>query len=79
MGWDEECAAIQDAYLAGDRPAAISLVPTAMVEDVALVGPADKIVEEIETKWRSTCLTTMILGGWPRKETRSRIIDAIRA
>jgi F420-dependent oxidoreductase-like protein len=79
MGWAEECAAIQDAYLAGDRATAISLVPTAMVEDVALVGPADKIVEEIETKWRSTCLTTMTLGSWPREEIRSRIIDAIRA
>jgi F420-dependent oxidoreductase-like protein len=78
MGWANECAAIQDAYLAGDRPAAIALVPTAMVEDVALVGPADKIVEEIETKWRATCLTTMVLGDWPREETRSRIIDAIR-
>jgi F420-dependent oxidoreductase-like protein len=79
MGWAEECAAIQNAYLAGDRQTAIALVPTAMVEDVALVGPADKIVEEIETKWRATCLTTVILGGWPREETRSRIIDAIRA
>jgi F420-dependent oxidoreductase-like protein len=78
MGWAEECAAIQDAYLAGDRDAAIALVPTAMVEDVALIGPADKIVEEIERTWRRTCLTTMILGGWPREETRLRIIDAIR-
>jgi F420-dependent oxidoreductase-like protein len=78
MGWAEECAAIQDAYLAGDRDAAIALVPTAMMEDVALIGPADKIVEDIERKWRGTCLTTMILGGWPREETRLRIIDAIR-
>lgn len=79
MGWAEECAAIQDAYLAGDRPAAIALVPTAMVEDVALVGPVDKMVEEIATKWRTTCLTTMVLGSWPQAKTRSRIIDAIRA
>jgi hypothetical protein len=49
-----------------------------MVEDVALIGPADKIVEEIERDWRHTCLTTMILGGWPREDTRQRIIDAIR-
>ena len=78
MGWGEECEAIQDAYLAGDRAGALALVPTAMVEDVALVGPADKIVEEIERSWRSTYLTTMILGGWPRAETRARIIDAVR-
>jgi F420-dependent oxidoreductase-like protein len=78
MGWAEECAAIQDAYLAGDRERAVALVPSAMVQDVALIGPADKIVEEVERDWRGTCLTTLILGGWPRRETRGRIIDAIR-
>jgi F420-dependent oxidoreductase-like protein len=78
MGWREECEAIQDAYLAGQRDAAAAMVPTKMVEDVALIGPADKIVEEIERDWRHTCLTTMILGGWPREDTRQRIIDAIR-
>ena len=78
MGWGEECAAIQDAYLGGDRAGAIAMVPTAMVEDVALVGPVDKIVEEIERDWRPTCITTMILGGWPREETRTRILDAVR-
>jgi F420-dependent oxidoreductase-like protein len=78
MGWRDECEAIQDAYLAGDRDAAIAMVPTKMVEDVALVGPADKIVEEIARDWRGTCLTTMILGGWPRDDTRQRIIDAVR-
>jgi hypothetical protein len=79
MGWREECEAIQDAYLAGERDAAIAMVPTEMVEDVALIGPADKIVEEIERTWRDTCISTMILGGWPGVETRGRIIDAIRA
>ena len=78
MGWRDECEAIQDAYLAGDRDAAIAMVPTEMVEDVALIGPVDKIVEEIERDWRSTCLTTMILDGWPGEGTRQRIIDAIR-
>ncbi|MGA2295310.1 MAG: LLM class F420-dependent oxidoreductase [Acidimicrobiales bacterium] len=78
MGWRDECEAIQDAYLAGDRDAAIAMVPTEMVEDVALIGPVDKIVEEIERDWRSTCLTTMILGGWPGEGTRQRIIDAVR-
>jgi F420-dependent oxidoreductase-like protein len=78
MGWADECEAIQDAYLAGDRTGAAAMIPTALVEDVALIGPADKIVEEIETKWRSTCITTMILGGWPSDANRQRIIDAIR-
>ncbi len=78
MGWGEACEAIQGAYLAGDRAAATALVPTELVEDVALVGPADKIVEELERTWRATCLTSIILGGWPRAETRARILDAVR-
>jgi hypothetical protein len=50
MGWREECEAIQDAYLAGNPDAAIAMIPTEMVQDVALIGPADKIVEEIEAR-----------------------------
>jgi F420-dependent oxidoreductase-like protein len=79
MGWGDVCAEIQDCYLAGDKAAAIELVPTAMVEDVALVGPIDKICEEIERDWKSTCLTTMVLGGWPAPGSRERILDAIRS
>jgi hypothetical protein len=43
------------------------------------VGPVDKIVEEIETKWQNTCLTTMILGGLPVPDVRERILNAIRS
>ena len=78
MGWGEACEAIQAAYLAGDREGAAALVPTAMVEDVALVGPADKIVEEIERDWRASCVTTLVLSGLPREATRDRILSAIR-
>jgi F420-dependent oxidoreductase-like protein len=79
MGWEEKCSEIQALYLAGKKGEAAAAVPTEMVEDVALVGPADKIVEEIERKWRPTCTTTLILGGWPRPEVRERILDAVRA
>jgi F420-dependent oxidoreductase-like protein len=79
MGWGEVCAEIQDLYLAGEKAKATAAVPTELVEDVALVGPADKICEEIDRKWRPTCFTIMILGGWPRPDTRERILDTIRA
>jgi F420-dependent oxidoreductase-like protein len=78
MGWGDVCAEIQRLYLNGERDEAAAVVPTALVEDVALVGPADKICEEITRKWRPTCLTTMGLGGWPRPDTCERILDAIR-
>ncbi|MEZ7240664.1 LLM class F420-dependent oxidoreductase [Rhodococcus sp. GXMU-t2271] len=79
MGWGQVCAEIQDLYLSGRPELAAQAVPTEMVEDVALVGPADKIIEEIETKWKSTCVTTLILGGWPKPENRERILEAVQS
>ncbi|WP_439032249.1 LLM class F420-dependent oxidoreductase [Gordonia terrae] len=79
MGWGDVCAEVQDLYLRGRADLAAQAVPTAMVEDVALVGPVDKICEDIEKRWKATCLTTMILGGWPRAGSRARILDTIRA
>src|SRR5271154_1024250 len=49
MGYEEQARKIQDLYLAGDKKAAIAAVPTALVEDVALIGPWGKIAEEIES------------------------------
>lgn len=50
-----------------------------MVEDVALVGPVDKICEDIVNCWKPTCLTTVILGGWPKPESREPILEAVRS
>jgi F420-dependent oxidoreductase-like protein len=62
MGWEAEATKIQDLYLEGRKNEAIASVPLAMVEDVALVGPVDKIKDELE-RWRETCLTTMLVSG----------------
>jgi F420-dependent oxidoreductase-like protein len=79
MGWGDVCAEIQDLYLAGRRDDAIALVPTELVEDVALVGPVDKICEEITRKWKPTCITGVHISGLPRPQSRDRILDAIRS
>jgi F420-dependent oxidoreductase-like protein len=57
MGYEAQAKAIQDAYLAGDKKGAIAAVPTAMVEDVALIGPWAKIADEIQ-RWKQTVLTS---------------------
>ena len=41
---------------------AAAAIPLAMVEDVALVGPPEKIREELAA-WRDTCLTTFLVSG----------------
>jgi F420-dependent oxidoreductase-like protein len=62
MGYEAQAATIQDHYLAGDKKAAIAAVPTALVEDVALIGPWAKIADEIQ-RWKQTVLTTFSIGA----------------
>jgi F420-dependent oxidoreductase-like protein len=62
MGYEAQAAVIQDRYLAGDKAGAIAAVPTAMVEDVALIGPWAKIADEIG-RWQDTVLTTFSVAA----------------
>ena len=64
MGYEGECRQIQDHYLAGRRRDAIAAVPTALVEDVALIGPEGKIRDAL-AEWRRTVVTTLLVGGPP--------------
>ncbi len=62
MGYEEAAHKIQDAYLDGRKDDAAAAVPTAMVEDIALVGPAAKIRDDLEA-WRESRATTMLVNG----------------
>lgn len=64
MGWEAECLRIQDLYLAGKKAEATAAVPTAMVEDVALVGPLAKLRDDAAC-WKETALTTVLVSGPP--------------
>jgi F420-dependent oxidoreductase-like protein len=62
LGYEQECLRIQELYLSGNKADAIAAVPLAMVEDVALVGPLDKIKAELP-RWKATCITTMLVSA----------------
>jgi len=62
LGYEEECNRIQKLYLEGNKREAIAAVPTSMVEDTTLIGPPEKIREELG-EWKKTCLTTMLVSG----------------
>jgi alkanesulfonate monooxygenase SsuD/methylene tetrahydromethanopterin reductase-like flavin-dependent oxidoreductase (luciferase family) len=51
MGYGEEAERIQDLYLAGEKEAAIAAVPDRFVDEVALVGPEERIRERAEA-WK---------------------------
>ena len=65
MGYEDVALKVQDLYLAGKKAEAAAAIPLAMVEDVALVGPIDKIKDELQ-KWRETCITTFLVSGPPQ-------------
>ncbi len=66
LGYERECDVITEAYLAGRKQEAVAAVPTALVEDIALVGPAAKIKDELH-RWRETVITTLLVQGGPRQ------------
>lgn len=65
MGFEDVCVKVQEMYLAGDRRSAIAAIPTAMVEAVALVGPAEKIADDLEP-WRESVVDTLVISGPPQ-------------
>ena len=62
MGYGDVADKVQNLYLDGKKEEAAASIPLEMVEDVALVGPADKIKDEL-AKWRETCITEVLLSG----------------
>lgn len=62
MGYEDVANTVQDLYLQGKKAEAAAAIPLAMVQDVALVGPMDKIKDEL-AQWKETCLTTFLLSG----------------
>ena len=47
LGYEEAAVQIQDAFLGGDRGAAVAAVPDEMVDDLFLIGPAERIRERL--------------------------------
>lgn len=65
MGFEEECARIQELYLAGNKNDAIAAVTTEMVESIALVGSPDKIRDDLAA-WEDSVVTTLMISGPPQ-------------
>ena len=51
LGYEEAAANIQELFLSGRKPEAVAAVPDALVDDVALVGPPDRIRDRL-ARWK---------------------------
>ncbi|MCA5893320.1 LLM class F420-dependent oxidoreductase [Isoptericola sp. NEAU-Y5] len=64
LGYKTALDEVQALFLEGRKDDAARAVPTELVEEIALVGPADKVARDL-TRWEGTALTTMLLQGDP--------------
>jgi F420-dependent oxidoreductase-like protein len=62
LGYEAEATTIQQLYLDGHHQEAIAAVPRRMVEEIALIGPREKIRDELEA-WKESHVTTMLIGA----------------
>ena len=62
MGFESEVAQIKELYLSGNKQEAAAAVPRALIEQLALIGPPDKLREDLEP-WRDSIVTTLLVGG----------------
>jgi F420-dependent oxidoreductase-like protein len=62
MGYEQEVAKIQDLYLSGHKQEAAAAVPTKLIEELTLIGPTEKIRDQLEA-WRESIVTTLLVGG----------------
>jgi F420-dependent oxidoreductase-like protein len=61
LGYEEAALNIQDLYLQGKKGDAMAAVPDKLIDEVALVGPAERIRDRIAI-WKASPVTTMIIG-----------------
>jgi F420-dependent oxidoreductase-like protein len=62
MGYEAEVDEIAELYLAGRKDEAAAKVPRKLIEAMALVGPREKIAEDL-ARWRESIVTTMLISG----------------
>ena len=61
-GYEGAAAQIQDLYLDGKKADAVAAVPDALVDEVALCGPKERIADLLEP-WKASPVTTLIVGA----------------
>lgn len=62
FGYDAAATEIQDLYLDGKKEAAAAAVPDALVDEVSLIGPRERIADRL-AQWREAGVGTLILGN----------------
>jgi F420-dependent oxidoreductase-like protein len=62
MGFEGDVEQIKELYLSGKKDEAAAAVPRDLIEQLALIGPPDKLRHDLEP-WRDSLVTTLLVGG----------------
>ncbi|MFM7271676.1 MAG: LLM class F420-dependent oxidoreductase [Actinomycetes bacterium] len=61
-GYEAAAAEIQDLYLDGKKKEATAAVPDELVDEIALIGPKERIRDRLDA-WKASGVGTMIVGA----------------
>jgi F420-dependent oxidoreductase-like protein len=66
MGYPDAAKTIQDLYLDGRKAEAVAAVPDELVDEIALVGPKERIKQRLAA-WEDSAVTSLMV--WPQSES----------
>jgi F420-dependent oxidoreductase-like protein len=69
-GYESEAATIRELYLGGHKRDAAAAVPDALVDEVALIGPKERLCERLDA-WRESGVTTLLVQTADRATLRT--------
>ena len=61
-GYEDAAGRIQELFLSGRKDEAAAAVPDALVDEVALCGPRERVREQL-TEWTGAGVTTIMVSG----------------
>jgi F420-dependent oxidoreductase-like protein len=75
-GYEAAANEIQDLYLSGEKGAAMMKVPSELIDEVALVGPRERIKERLQ-RWLDSPVTTLNMTVFD-SETMQIMVELLR-
>ncbi len=60
MGYPDQAQKIQDLFFEGKRAEAVAAVPDEFIDEINLIGPADRIRDRLQA-WKDSAVTTVLL------------------
>jgi F420-dependent oxidoreductase-like protein len=62
LGYGDAARRVQDLFLSGQRAEAVAAVPDELADEIALVGPPERIRERLQA-WKESRVTTLLVGS----------------